>query len=344
MFPLKRIDERITMFSRAELKKGNSRYTAFYNSHPDLEQKDNRFRKLPGLLSKDALFYDETIFKRAQESFSEIDGIQHLADNNRNEKQSASTPLSATDIENWLLENGALSTGIAQMQPYHWYSFGGRKERYDKVIIPKHPYGIAFTVEMDKAMVDEAPKAPIVAESARQYLQAAKLATALAEKIRQAGFDARAHIDGNYEVVCPLVARDANLGEIGRMGLLIASQVGPRCRIAVVTTNMHLDVTPRKYNPAIEVFCEKCKKCVHNCPVGAIPNSKKNVSGIQRWQINSEKCYTYWCKIGTDCGKCMKVCPYSHPNNFLHNKTRHLLNVFPNLHTPAIKLDNWFYR
>ncbi|MFQ6103859.1 MAG: hypothetical protein ACE5OP_06150 [Candidatus Glassbacteria bacterium] len=52
--------------------------------------------------------------------------------------------------------------------------------------------------------------------------------------IRNLGYPARTHIDGNYRVVCPLVARDAGIGEIGRMGLLMTPRLGPRVRIAVV--------------------------------------------------------------------------------------------------------------
>ena len=31
------------------------------------------------------------------------------------------------------------------------------------------------------------------------------------------------------------------------------------------------------------------------------------------WQIKGEKCYEVWKRIGTDCGVCMKVCPFSNP-------------------------------
>lgn len=54
--------------------------------------------------------------------------------------------------------------------------------------------------------------------------------------LNKPGFNSRAHIDGDYELICPLVARDAGLGEIGRMGLLMTPRLGPRVRIAVVTT------------------------------------------------------------------------------------------------------------
>ncbi len=28
-----------------------------------------------------------------------------------------------------------------------------------------------------------------------------------------------------------------------------------------------------------------------------------------------DSCFRYWNAIGTDCGRCMTVCPYSHPDN-----------------------------
>ena len=77
-------------------------------------------------------------------------------------------------------------------------------------------------------------------ESARRYLDSGAIAVQLALFLKGIGYRARAHIDGNYRVVCPLVARDAGLGEIGRMGILMTPALGPRVRIAVVTTDFPL--------------------------------------------------------------------------------------------------------
>ncbi len=50
--------------------------------------------------------------------------------------------------------------------------------------------------------------------------------------------------DAHFRVVCPLVARDAGLGEIGRMGLLMTPELGPRVCIGVVTTDAPLVASP----------------------------------------------------------------------------------------------------
>jgi hypothetical protein len=75
-------------------------------------------------------------------------------------------------------------------------------------------------------------------ESAKQYVEASRVAVSLAAAIRYLGFPARAHIDGSYRVICPLIARDAGLGEIGRISLLMTPQHGPRVRLGVVTTSL----------------------------------------------------------------------------------------------------------
>ncbi len=197
---------------------------------------------------------------------------------------------------------------------------------------------------MDRELNRTAPEAPSFVESAQQYYNSGIIANNLAEFIQGLGFEALSHIDGNYDVICPLVARDAGLGEIGRMGLLISPEHGPRLRIAVVTTNAAINEDERIRDLSVIDFCQKCKKCAHNCPVNAIPyDDLKEINHRLRWQIDQVKCYSYWRIIGNDCGRCMSVCPYSHPNNIFHKSIRKATkrsSIFTSL---AIPLDDLFY-
>jgi reductive dehalogenase len=230
------------------------------------------------------------------------------------------------------------------LKDYHVYSNIGRGEPYGAPVELKHKYALALTVEMDKTMLDSAPYGPTVMESAQQYVSAGVIAVQMAEFIHNLGYPARAHIDGNYRVICPLVARDAGLGEIGRMGLLMTPELGPRVRLAVVTTNLPLVADERSRDHSVIDFCTRCHKCADTCPGKAIPfNERAEFEGIQRWKLNSEACFTYWCTVGTDCGRCLRVCPYSHPNNMMHNLVRLgvrnsiLFRVF------ALGMDDFFY-
>jgi reductive dehalogenase len=193
-------------------------------------------------------------------------------------------------------------------------------------------------------MLDYAPHGPAIMESAQQYLNAGGIAIQIAEFIHALGYPARAHLDGNYRVVCPLVARDAGLGEIGRMGLLMTPELGPRVRLAVVTTDLPLIPDSRRRDPSVIEFCTRCKKCAVACPSRAISfDDRHEIDGVKRWQINSEACFTYWCTVGTDCGRCVRACPYAHPNNILHNSVRFGVRRFPLFRRAAIKLDDWLY-
>ncbi len=136
---------------------------------------------------------------------------------------------------------GAIDVGATSIRPYHIYTHIGRGTGvYGEPVVLDHRWALVFTVEMDHGRIRHAPAAPVVEESARQYVEGAKIALILAAMIRRLGYPARAHIDGNYRVIAPLVARDAGLGELGRMGLLMTPRLGPRVRLGVVTTDMPL--------------------------------------------------------------------------------------------------------
>ena len=344
--PLQRYDERDIMFSRRELMPGSDKFDEFYKRKPDKKALDDKFRVKPGLLNKNANLYDPLSFAAANASFKTVEAFYDLLDKESQiqNKVKIDDKEITRFIKKWAQKLGVISIGITELKDYHLYSVKGRREKYGKPVILDHKFAIAFTVEMDKTMLEFAPNGPTVMESAQQYLEAGTIAVQIAEFIHKLGYEAQAHIDGNYSVVCPLVAWDAGLGEIGRMGLLMTPQLGPRVRIGVITTNLPLITDSRKYDNSIIEFCEICKKCADACPPKAIPfEGRKLADGINRWKINAEACYTYWCTIGTDCGRCMSVCPYSHPNNFLHNIVRYGIRVSPIFRIFALKMDDFFY-
>ena len=84
--------------------------------------------------------------------------------------------------------------------------------------------------------------------------------------------------------------------------------------------------------------------CADACPSRAISfDDRVEIDGVKRWQINSEACFTYWCTVGTDCALCMRACPYSHPDNFLHNAVRAGIKQSALFRELALKMDDFFY-
>ncbi len=343
--PAQKHDERDVMFSRNELKPETENFKSYYSNNPAKKDLDDKFREKPGLLSSESTMYHHLSFASAHANLEVIEALKPIVDGTVNEQKIIVEASGISNyIETWSTKLGAHSVGITELKDYHLYSHKGRGDLYAKEIKNKHKYAIAITIEMDHEMIQTAPKGPVVMESTQQYLNAGTIALQVAYFIRNLGYSARAHIDGNYELICPLVARDAGLGEIGRMGLLMIPKLGPRVRIAVVTTDIPMEVSKsRNFSSAID-FCGICKKCADICPSRSISfDDRENVDGVLRWKINSESCFTYWCTTGTDCGRCMAVCPYSHPNNFMHNFIRWGINNSYIFRRFALYMDDLFY-
>ena len=343
--PTTRIDERDIMFSRARLEPGTERFEAYYSERPENREPDDRFRAEPGLLKPGSSYYDPFMFAAADASFETIAELHSVVDGPVAPEREVADPSAISDfIRGWTVKLGAVNVGITELRDYHKYTTVGRGEQYGQPVRLDHKYAIALTVEMSKEMIDRAPRGPTVMESAQQYMDSGAIAVQLAQFIRNLGYPARAHIDGNYRVVCPLVARDAGLGEIGRMGLLMTPNLGPRVRIAVVTTDLPLAVDVREPEHSVLDFCTICEKCADVCPSQSIARGPRSeIDGALRWQIDSESCFTYWSRIGTDCARCMSACPYSHPDNLMHNSVRLLIRRSGLARRMALAADDYLY-
>jgi len=343
--PRGRIDERDTMFSRDILEPGSDRYETYYRRHPERREGDDAFRRNPGLLSGDARFYDPFVFPAAGANFELIEKNRDMVDGPvASTRQEWSARELSVRVKQLAIKYGAIHAGITRLEDYHLYSYRGRRHNYGEAVNNRHQHALAFTVEMDHDYVRNAPYAYCVLESSRQYLRSGMMAIWMAQLLRDMGYSARAHIDGEYEVVCPLVARDAGLGEIGRMGLLMTPGLGPRVRIAVVTTSAPLEADDRKQEASVIDFCKSCKKCAEVCPSRAISfNDRREIGGVLRWQIDQQACFTYWTKTGTDCARCMSVCPYSHPDTPLHNLVRHGIRHSHEFRKLAVAMDDYIY-
>lgn len=323
--PGKRFDERDIVFARARLSTGSKEYNTYYEMHPEKKVIDDRTRAKAGLLSPAALLANPILFASPIGSFYLTESLREAVNGPVAESRQLLPPEEMTGyLKQLAIYYGALDAGITELKPHHVYSHVGRGTGSWGDPIPiEHKFAIAFTVEMDHKLIGTSPDAPVIMESAHQYVESARIAVQLAAAIRALGYPARAHIDGNYRVVAPLVARDAGLGEIGRMGLLMTPTHGPRVRLGVVTADVDLIPDNRIPDPSVIDFCTICSKCADNCPSRSIPfDDRREQDGVLRWQINAETCFHYWNVIGTDCGRCMAVCPYSHPATFSHNLIR----------------------
>ena len=171
---------------------------------------------------------------------------------------------------------GAQAIGFTILKDYHRHSHCGYAPNYGKPITHTHNYAIAILVPMAHKFIQKAPYAPVVTESANQYVKSGIIALQMAAFLSKLGYESKAHIAGGYDLVLPLVAQDAGLGTIGRMGILISENTGPRCRIAVVSTELEFNqAKTAAQDKSVIAFCNICKKCANVCPSAAISKQKR---------------------------------------------------------------------
>ncbi len=344
----RRVDERDVIFARFDLRQGSPEFIAYYKRRPEHHDRDAKIRQIPDILSAPHREKDPLLFALAS---AEFDFLEHLLSRVKGEGAEAASRFNLSpkqnsgfvkDIVRYL---GADDCGIARLNPDFVYSHVGRgPEPYGKEIVLDHRFAIAFAVEMDTTMVAAAPDAPVIVETGKRYIEAARIALILAECLRRLGHPARAHIAGsNYQVILPPIAWEAGLGEIGRLGVLITSKFGPRARLGMVTTDFPLE-PDRPVVFGAQDFCSRCSKCARNCPARAIPMGERSMdNGIRRWVIDRERCYEFWRRAGTDCAVCLAVCPYSHPENLFHRLIRKAASFSRSGQSFLIWGDDFFY-
>ncbi len=341
-----RVDERDVIFSREEYTPGSDKYDQYYAMRPEYRAIDDKMRSLPELFAPGGRYYDEGRSGYTDAVFGIIESLTTRVDGAVAQKVSNSDLTATTRlIKDAVIAVGASEVGIAKLNPMYVYSHVGRgPAKWGEPIENSHKFAIVFTLEMDYEQVSDAPRLGITEESAFQYLRGAQISIALATYIRSLGYPARAHISGsNYQIMLPPVAHDAGLGELGRIGYIMSPKFGPRIRLGAVTTDLPL-IPDKPLSFGAQDFCTKCRKCATNCPSGAIPDSDKTtVRGVEKWQLDIEKCIHYWRAIGTDCGLCMKVCPYSHPPTLVHNLVRQGIRRSPVARSLSVWADDLFY-
>lgn len=344
-FETRQLDERDIMFARANYQKEDENYRDYYSRNPQQKEMDDNIRSMPNLCSPGTFTYNPLDAAVADAAFTFLGDIRHLAEGEINTQKLEVEPKKMSlRLKGLSQYYGAKLVGITEVKPYHYYSHRGRHPEVYGEIVEKHDkYAIVFAVEMDYEIMKGAPQIQVVAESSRQYIEGAKIGMILAYYIRQLGYHARNHMDGNYLVVAPLLAQDAGLGEIGRMGILVTEEFGPRIRLGVVTTDLPL-VQDKPVEFGVQNFCIMCKKCAQTCPSQAIPHGdKEEIDKVRRWKINQENCYTFWRRAGTDCGICLSTCPYSKPDSILHKFVRFSIRRSQFARKTFLFLDDYIY-
>ncbi len=361
--PVEPVDERDTIFVRARLEPGTDLYRAYYERRPDLQHADDRARALRALASPgsprfrplDAALV-ESCFEASDLVASAVergdrrphaDGLGPGADEQScwPDLDLAADPAAAVlSLKAAARFLGAADVGFTALDPGFVYSHRGRPlaEHGEPIDLP-HATAIVLVFPMREPWVGSSPEMSATAETARVYQQTAAACFALARTLTWLGADARAHVDSNYLVICPPLAVRAGLGELGRNGLLVHKHLGPGVRLGVVTTDLELPPDEEECHGVAD-FCRSCSKCAEHCPAGAIPTGEpRALRGAVRWPLAAERCYHFWRSQGSDCGVCVRVCPFAKPDTTLHRFVRSFVRRTTALNRLVLWFDDKLY-
>ncbi len=111
------------------------------------------------------------------------------------------------------------------------------------------------------------------------------------------------------------IASLSGMGWIGKNGLLITEEFGPRQRVGAVLTDMPVN----RQAKLIDNKCGECTACIDRCAMKVLKNADFKHHPESRDQvIDWAKCGVYEAKLIGDgsrpekaCGRCVSVCPFS---------------------------------
>jgi epoxyqueuosine reductase len=197
-------------------------------------------------------------------------------------------------------EGGADLVGITRVDP-SWIFEGHTCEEEWMVILG---------VSMDPEQLKYAPDVPAAVEVVTKYTKGWKVARHTSDWLRSNGWNARPHSGPEAGPVLSIpAALAAGFGQLGKHGSIISRTLGPSFRLATVFTDAPL-VQSDPVDIGVEDFCNVCRRCVEDCPPGAISHDKQMVRGERKWYVDFDKCFPYFAETH-GCAVCIAVCPWT---------------------------------
>ncbi len=209
-----------------------------------------------------------------------------------------------------------------EADPDFWKSFEQKAKELDVDLIGYTPvnenyifdglkvYGrnaIVLGMEMKWDKIKEAPGAICEIEVFRVYKVLGDVTIDLAEYMKEQGYKSEAHHPFGGKLLYGPHATAANLGIMGRNGLIITPEFGPRQRWSIITTDAEIPETKERDFNELTEFCEKCGACVRECKGGSVletPIEKENgvITHIDRSKCIQSILENQYCSF------CLRIC------------------------------------
>ncbi len=189
------------------------------------------------------------------------------------------------------------------------------------------PFGISIAIAylpQDLQGIEEGPTEDYYRAYMRINDKLDSIITEGADYLKRIGYDAIAQtieevakVETKYDSILPhkTVATRAGMGWIGKNAILITNKYGSAIRISTILTNAPLTAD----TPVDESNCKGCRKCMEECPAGALKGMSWSVKTGRDELLDPVKCRAKarelsWSRIRREislCGKCFLVCPFT---------------------------------
>lgn len=172
-----------------------------------------------------------------------------------------------------------------------------------------HDYSFDFfsAIVISHEMPDKILESEIGAEAEdannELYAKFGDLTYEISDYLRQNGFETYVAHPREERINFSKIAERACMGSIGKSGLFISPELGPKQKMSAILVNIkNLPVKNENPHLWIRKYCEYCNSCIRKCPKNALSYIEENKQRV----IDETACIG--CSEG--CTECIKACPF----------------------------------
>ena len=170
---------------------------------------------------------------------------------------------------------------------------------------------IILAMKMDNEAINTSPSIKSNKNIWFTYDKLSVASVKIARFLRKKGFGAHASPPLGGIALYPVLGRLAGMGEFGYSGILIGPFNGPTFRLAAVYVSAeNLPFSEKNDHSWIREYCQQCRRCINECPAGAIYDSPIEHEAGRLTHIDNNKCFPYFGNNHA-CTVCIKVCPFN---------------------------------
>jgi ferredoxin len=166
---------------------------------------------------------------------------------------------------------------------------------------------IVLGMEMKWDKIRQAPGVVCEIEVFRVYKVLGDVTIELTNFMKAQGYKSEAHHPFGGKLLFGPHSTAAGLGIMGRNGLILTPQFGPRQRWSIITTDADIPTSKKMDFSDLEIFCRQCGACIRECKGNSVLTDPIEKEDGVITHINRSKCIQSILD-NNYCSYCLKIC------------------------------------